>query len=208
MRPPSAVLPLAETLPQTARSPVLATATWPPDFPLAVILPGILILAPATAIEPPLPRLPPFAARRPPTLTMPPAPPLSTILPFCTPTLLARIVPGMLTALRRAFAAVAALRLTKPPLALIVPGLETSGRPRPSLPIAVWFEGTVTERKPSPDRSMVARSPLPSPTLPSLAEITPLLETRPPSRPTKPPSETLIRPALLTGADAPLPWKL
>jgi hypothetical protein len=61
--------------------------------------------------------------------------------------------------------------------------------------------------KPSPDKSIVATSPLPSPTLPSFALMTPWFATRPPKSAAKPPSDTLIWPRLVTGAEAPLPWK-
>ena len=60
-------------------------------------------------------------------------------------------------------------------------------------------------RNPSPLRSSVAFSPAPMPILPTGAEITPETSTTPPSRPTKPPGAVLIVPALLTGADAPVP---
>src|SRR5262245_18633789 len=99
-------------------------------------------------------------------------------LPPRTPTLLARIEPGTLTACLNAFLAVAALRTTVPPLALILPLLETSARPCPSLRFCSWFDGTATDMKPSPDKSIVAISPLPSPTFPSFALMTPLFETR------------------------------
>jgi len=46
--------------------------------------------------------------------------------------------------------------------------------------------------KPSPDKSIVAISPLPSPTFPSFALMTPLFETRPPKSATKPPLDTLM----------------
>src|SRR5262244_1974925 len=62
--------------------------------------------------------------------------------------------------------------------------------------------------KPSPDKSIVAISPLPSATLPSFALMTPLFETRPPKSATKPPLDTLMRSLFVTGAEAPLPWKL
>jgi hypothetical protein len=62
--------------------------------------------------------------------------------------------------------------------------------------------------KPSPDKSIVAASPLPSATLPSFALMTPRFETRPPKSAAKPPLDTLMVPRLVTGAEAPLPWKL
>src|SRR5260370_14386377 len=121
MRPPGAASPGAAILPETDSWRLAATVTRPPLRPLAAIRPLTDTFAPATAIQPPLPPLPPLAARRPPIFTMPPAPPSITILPARTPTLLARMDPGLLTALFNAFAAVAALKTTVPPFALIRP---------------------------------------------------------------------------------------
>ncbi len=70
-----------------------------------------------------------------------------------------------------------------------------------------WFDGTATERNPSPERSSVISSPLPSATRPRRAEMRPEFVTCPPSSAAKPPSETLMRPALVTPADAPFPLK-
>src|SRR5262249_56509880 len=58
------------------------------------------------------------------------------------------------------------------------------------------------------DKSVVAAPPLASATLPSFALMTPRFETRPPKSAAKPPLDTLMRPLLVTGAEAPLPWKL
>src|SRR5580704_18480268 len=79
--PPVPTLPLAATAPDSDRSLSLAIVTLPPLLPLAVILPDALTAAPVTWIVPPLYLRPPLAATRPVMLTLPPAPPLSTIAP-------------------------------------------------------------------------------------------------------------------------------
>ena len=81
----------------------------------------------------------------------------------------------MFTALRAASTAVAALMMTLPPGALMVPELLISA---PLPPAAV---GNATCRKPSPEKSSVALSPEPSPTLPSGTKIRPAFDTEPPS---------------------------
>ena len=89
-------------------------------------------------------------------------------------TVRASTTPDMLTAWRAASRTAAALSSTVPPSALIKPELLTSAL----LPSALV--GTETCRKPSPERSSVAFSPEPSPTLPSGTLIEPALSTLPP----------------------------
>src|SRR5262249_31345132 len=80
--------PLAETLPATDRLPVLVTVIWPPFCPLAAILPGTEIFAPARSMRPPCPTWPlaetlPATDRLPVLVTAiwPPFCPLAAILP-------------------------------------------------------------------------------------------------------------------------------
>ena len=203
--PPLPVWPLAATSPETFDDSVPVILMRPPVVPFALTLPDTATLAPETSMDPPRAVLPPLAVTLPEICTLPPAPPPMMILPLRVPTEFARIVPGTLTASRNRPAAVAALRCTVPPSAMILPLFDTSGRPsEPTIPPSELV-GTATDRKPSPARSSVINSPLPSPTLPSRAEIRPSLATWPPSSAAKPPSDTLMRPALVTAADAPLP---
>ena len=112
---------------------------------------------------------------RPLTRTVPPLPPPSTMVPLRTETERASATPDRLIACRAAFLAVAAFISIRPPSAEIRPEFFTSALWSPSS-----AEGSVTCRKPSPDRSSVARSPAPSPIRPRGALIVPALSTRPP----------------------------
>ena len=180
----------------TIAAPVIVTA---PPLPVRL---AVEIFAPSSLTwAPPMRTLLPAAAMVPDTATVPPAPPPSTIAPSRPDTELALIEPGMLMALRTASRAVAARNSTRPPLARILPLLETSASPSASVaPV-----GTATCKNLSPLTSSVARSPDPRPILPMGAEITPEFDTWPPRRPTKPPDSVAMRPALPTEAEVPLP---
>ncbi|GJE69009.1 hypothetical protein CHKEEEPN_0532 [Methylorubrum podarium] len=134
---------------------------------------------PVTVTAPPVPAVPlpsvplPVASSRPETATAPSLPE-SVMLPLRPATLRASIVPDRFTAWRAMSRAAAAVRITEPPSAEIVPE-ERTRAPRPAA-----FVGTATCRKPSPERSSVARSPEPRPTLPIGTLIVPAFETWPP----------------------------
>ena len=175
-----------------------------PALPLAAIVltvaPAKLTFAPLVSTMPPLPPAPVARALSVPlAVTVPPSPPSRRITPPSDMALSALIAPDILMTLRTMLRAVAADSVTLPPEALIVPLLLTSAPPTSSL------VGTATWRKLPPLRSSAIRSPEPSPTLPSGTVICPALATAPPSSATKPPAPVVIRPRLLTVADAPRP---
>ena len=171
---------------------------------LTLALSAMVTLWPVTEIVPPfvaLACLPADTLSLPVTVTLPPAPPPSTIAPERPETERAESVPETFTTSRMACLTVAALSSIDPPAAVIRPETSTSAL---RLPV-VAAVGAATCMKPSPLMSRVIDSPEPSPTLPSGTLILPAFETVPPSSPTKPPLPTLILPALLTAAELPLP---
>ena len=158
-------------------------APWRPPPILTVpppVAPDALTVAPFRAMVLPVAvTLPPAWRRddtssRPVTVTSPPLPPPIAIEPLRPPIERAWTSPEILTALRAASRAVAAEMTTLPPSALIAPALLTSA---PSPPA---FVGAATWRKPSPEKSSVACSPEPRPTLPSGTSIEPEFDTVPP----------------------------
>ena len=136
--------------------------------------PASVMFCPVTVTAPPVVWRP-VALSRPETLTLPPAPPPMKIEPDWPPMVRAWTRPEMLTALRAASRAVAALMMMLPPLALMVPELLISA---PLPPAAV---GNATCKNPSPEKSSVALSPEPSPTWPSGTIMRPAFDTEPPS---------------------------
>ena len=186
------------------------TRMRPPLRPLASrVAPRSRTASPVTVIEPPSAG-PRAAARvrrdavraetssRPETVTPPPGPPPSTIAPDRPPMLRASTMPDRLIADRAASRAVAACISMRPPTALVRPACRISAPAEPS-----GVEGTLTCRKPSPEKSSVARSPAPSPTLPIGTEIVPAWSTLPPRSAAYPPGWIVIRPSLTTDAEAP-----
>ena len=164
MRPPPAV-PSALTLAPVKRMSLPVTVMSPPRAARAVrVAWGRVVWVRAEA------------SSRPPTVTLPPSPPPSTMAPERPPTVRASTMPDMLMALRAASRAVAAWMTTRPPAALIRPDCSISA----FLPAVSPLVGTATWRKPSPERSRVARSPAPRPTRPSGTLMVPLFSTWPP----------------------------
>ncbi len=164
-RPP-ALVPEALTEPDRAMAPPAVRLTAPADWPLVSLTSSDPVEA--TVTEPP-----PLADRM--------------IDPDVPLTVCAWIDPDRLTAWRTALAATEALSMTRPPFAVIVPLLSTSGVPAASVASA----GRTTCRKPSPVKSTVADVAAPMPTRPSGTVIVPLLETEVPSRTAKPPDVML-----------------
>src|ERR1700726_3623506 len=204
--PPGAPDAANAATPTDTVAPVMLIA---PPFALLLValtlaLSAMVTLWPVTEIVPPfvaLACLPADVLILPATLTLPPAPPPSTIAPERPETERAERLPETFTASRIICLTVAALSTIDPPAALIWP--ETP--PSPLRPPVVEEVGTATCIKPSPQKSRVTDSPEPTPTLPSGTLILPSFETVPPSSPTKPPRPTLIVPSLLTAAELPLP---
>ena len=207
--PSTTVLRACCSVPPPCRSPPIRIVP-PPAGPLAsIVAPASPMRSPVMVMEPPFAdaadlrrwRLA-LAESRPETVTVPPAPPPSTMAPERPLTVRASTTPVRLIACRATSRAVAALISTRPPFALIRPLCWMSAF-SPADP-----EGTSTSRKPSPEMSRVARSPAPRPTFPSGTLIVPAFSTEPPSRAAYPPGPTSMLPWLTTAAEVPVPVKL
>jgi len=172
-----------------------------PDSAAVVMmaLPPILTVLPEVSIAPPLPPWGALASSVPLTVVTPPCVSARRLItPFWLLRVWAWMTPLLLTADRsRALAAWAVIN-TRPPSAMITPPFSARAF---SAPVS-----TVTPSRPLPARSRVTPFPAASTTVPSIAEIRPLLATWPPRRATNPPW-ALIAPVFITAASL-VPAKL
>ena len=188
------------------------TNTWPPAcWPCASRrAPGNKVTWPAVASM--VPPKAPEASAVPPIDRRVPLSPRSEISPGAVDTDVALTAPLRLITLSSTRCTVAALSSTWPPPAMIWPLWSTraaSAWPCTSFSSASdWASSTMLIRR-SPARSSTKASPAASATRPRWAWITPLLATCGPSKATRPPSATVIRPSLRTLAPGlPRPLKL
>ncbi len=138
---------------------------------------AIFTLAADASITPPLPPFGALASSVPLSFTWPFCmSPSRLIVPLRFSSVRASITPVLLTAERRSMLAPMAVINTLPPSALIVPPFSARAFSAPLV--------TATFSKPFPATSTVTASPATSATVPSLAEIKPLLPTLPPSNAT------------------------